>query len=278
MRQLSGVTIGESYLRKMGGDIRQVSVAGVDLPLAVIARGAAIYGKRLEERLPTYLDTLPQIQIAIQSTQSGKTEWSDLLTAGDTYVDGGRRWRRDPDITGLAIQAYSSNLELFINHEEHDHVRAVTAAIPKKMNQNEPVSLSVTITPAQGSATIEVVPEDRAIFAGRRVLVEWRNMPKHLVDQKPVTAVEFIKKLPRSYPDISPRVQYHEQWSYVVCPAIRSFLGLAESLPLSQQINKIFKIKEHLLKRTQLNIRIPEIRERRPQSIQRVWCQRANIW
>ena len=251
VRQSTGVTLGESYLSKMSKSVRQISVAGVDLPAAVIAHGAAIYGKRLEEGLPTYLDTLPQIQIAIQSTQSGNTEWSDLLTDVDTYVDGGRRWRRDPDITGLAIQAYSSNLELFINHEEHNHVRTVSAAVPKKLNQNEPVSLSVTITPAQGSATIEVVPKDKTIFAGRRVLVEWRNMPKHLINEEPVNAEEFLKSLPRSYPDISPRVQYHEQWSYVVCRAIRSFLDQAETSTELQQIQKIkkLKIKEHLQKR-----------------------------
>lgn len=249
VRKNTGITMGESFLSKMSKNFQQISVAGIGLPKTAVARGAAIYGKRLKEGLPTYLDTLPQIQIAIQSTQSGKTEWSDLLTDGDTYVDGGRRWRRDPDITGLAIQANSSNLELFINHEEHNHVRTVSAAVPKKLNQNEAVSLSVTITPAQGSATIEVVPEDRAIFAGRRVLVEWRNMPKHLINQEPVNAEEFLKSLPRSYPDISPRVQYHEQWSYVVCRAIRSFLDQAETYTVAQQIRKIIKIKEHLLKR-----------------------------
>ena len=75
------------------------------------------------------------------------------------------------------------------------------------VKRKEPVSLAVSVEPAGGNAKIEVVPDDRQLFAGRRFFVEWRTMR-----QTEQTPDEWVAAQPRIFPPLLPRHSSLGRW------------------------------------------------------------------
>ncbi len=198
------VRLGTSLLRKLGVGHVPVLLEGSDLPHGIASQGAALYAARLQAGLPTYLDTLPRLQLVVK--QNGEPTWIDLLDEEHRFVEGGKLWKRKDEVKNLEIPPNSTELTLAVHHEEYKNVREVTAALPGSVDQKERVRLAVAMEPAQGNARVEVLPETAGLFGTKRVSVNWRRMTVFKDEQgKAKTPDEYLKFLPRIFPDLSPR-------------------------------------------------------------------------
>ena len=201
-----GVTFGHERVRSVWPNAARVLVEGTDVPSGVLAGGAALYAARIAADMPTYLDTLPRLRTVVRC--GGEPQWEFLLQENDQFVEGGKLWRRRPNLDGLAIPKLSPELVIALDHAEYRTVRQVAVPLGCEFDCPELITLAVSIEPAQGGAKIEVVPQDRPLFGRRRVFVEWRTMLD--VGQTPD---QFLRGLPRIFPELAEREASWNRWA-----------------------------------------------------------------
>ena len=75
--------------------------------------GCAEYGRRLDLKLPTYLDTLPHLSVLVE--QRGKHIWVDLLKA--ETCEGGKPYKPDPIQGKFGIKAGAQHLQVYLKKD-----------------------------------------------------------------------------------------------------------------------------------------------------------------
>jgi len=171
----------------------------------LLARGAHRFAARLASDLPTFLDTLPRLEMVI--LEKGEPTWIDLLEPDQKWVEGGKEWQRPERVQGLRLSPKSVDLKVAIAHEDFEHVREVVTNVPPTSDQTERVSLSVKMTPAQGNARIEIHPENESLFKNKRVFIDWKHMREFQDDHGNTKDKEgYLNSLPRIFPELLPRL------------------------------------------------------------------------
>ena len=171
----------------------------------LLAKGAHRFATLLANGLPTFLDTLPRLEMVI--LEKGEPTWIDLLEPDQKWVEGGKEWQRPEQVQGLRLLPKSIDLKVAIAHEDFKHVREVVTNFPQTSEQTERVSLSVKMTPAQGNARIEVHPENETLFKNKRVFIDWKHM-REFVDENdnPTNKEGYLNAYPRIFPELLPRL------------------------------------------------------------------------
>jgi len=200
-----GETVGSRLMRQLADVSGQVLVEGLDLPSGVLGQMAALFGSRQAAGLPTYRDTLPRLETLVM--QLGEPVWAGLLTDAD--VDGGQEWQREENFGKgqLAIGAHEDALLLELHHEDFPTVRTFTAPLERQTGSKIPVSLAVSISPAQGNARVEVIPDDPNLWGRRRVLLNWKSM--HDTGK---TSEQRLDEHPRICPPVVVRPSSWARW------------------------------------------------------------------
>jgi hypothetical protein len=182
-----------------------ILIEGRNIPKGLLARGANRFGRMVDEGLPTYLDTLPRLEMVV--SERGEPAWIDLLEPGHKWVDGGRTWQRPEWIKNLKIKPRSDSLEVVVYHEDFSTVRQIYAELPEKSAELERVALSIQMTPAQGNARLELHPEKQDLFGRHSVFVDWRKMTElRTNDGKPMTKQHYLNGQHRIYPELLSRI------------------------------------------------------------------------
>ena len=180
-----------------------ILVEGNHVPRGLLARGANRFENQLAEGMPTYLDTLPRLEMVI--LEKGEPTWIDLLEPEQKWVDGGKEWTRPERVRNMSIAPGSIDLKIAVAHEDFDNVREVVTKLPPTSKTTERVNLSVRMTPAQGNARIEIHPENENLFGNQRIFIDWKHMGDFLADGNPVTREGYINGYPRIFPELLPR-------------------------------------------------------------------------
>lgn len=142
----------------------------------LVSRGARIYGERLEinatlpevERLPTYLDTFPQIQLCVAAEAS--LEWRDLFRS-DRCV-GGRT--AESELSIFSLRPGSATVEIWIRINDEDveegEIDAENlettpyffseVAFERTHPEEIPLTLKARMQPSSGFASIFFEPAD----------------------------------------------------------------------------------------------------------------------
>jgi hypothetical protein len=206
--------IATMLLNSLDTRSRMTFVEGRDTPNGMLARGAYRFAERLDRGLPTYLDTLPRLEMVI--LEKGEPTWIDLLEPEQKWVEGGKEWRRPERVQNMSIAPSSIDLKLAIAHEDFDHVREVVTAIPTVSKSTERVSLSVQMTPAQGNARIEIHPENQKLFGSHRVFIDWKHMTDFLSETGDRCNKEgYLNSYPRIFPELLPRLSSYRKFQLV---------------------------------------------------------------
>ena len=211
----TGLCLSSTLVSSLDLPKERILLSGSTNGRTLLARGAALFSARLAAGLPTYLDTLPRLQLLIR--RDGEMIWEDLLEKSHAYVPGGRVWTRPEPVSDLAIPRSEPQLIFAVYHEEHPGVRELNVQLPRSCDREEPARLHVSMTPAHGNARLEVQPERPNLFGTSRILVDWKRM-RPVLDEagQSVNREEYINRQPRIYPELLPRLHSPARWRAVL--------------------------------------------------------------
>jgi hypothetical protein len=131
----------------------------------------------------------------------------NLLGTADSFVAGGQTWQRPEPVSGLSVQSGRQQIEVTLWHDEFPTVRNITADLPDVVSADVPVSLQVSVEPAQGNARVEVVPVEPGVFGRRRMFLEWRRM-----SDSEKTPDDWLNELPTLFPGLLRRAASSNRW------------------------------------------------------------------
>lgn len=159
---INGLTGGARQMISLDGDLIKPQPGRLWNPVIdPIAPGAAIYKDRLDQGLPTYLDTLPQLAILAQ--RQGRRTWIHLTD--DTTTPGGEEYNRK--ISGqFQLKGNNRYLPVYLIKDDEGAIDTAGAEDP-----TEPIDL-----PASGVAPCKA----RVI----RALVRHLQSPKAVKSKK----------------------------------------------------------------------------------------------
>lgn len=229
---------------------KRILVEGIDVEPGLLPRGACRFADRLKKDLPTYLDTLPKMEMVI--SERGKPTWINLLESDQKWVDGGKLWERPQMIQGLSVAANSIDLKLAVAHEEFEFVREVVTDLPNHPETAENVALSVQMLPAQGKARIEIHPERKDFFGGERIFLDWRKMTNFVSEQgQTVDKQGYLNSLPRIFPELLPRIASKNKWRKAIGSVNQLRAAMESNAPANQVHSNLKRARELLREKDQ---------------------------
>ncbi len=145
-----------------------------------IAEGAAIYGKRVGQEEPTYLDTLPSYGIWSEIKNLGSEPYWDFypLIPENTEIEGGSEFVLDPPVDKLFIKKGSKEFPLIIKHGISEKCRESQIKLPRNISDNCRVLVHARMKPASGLAIVNIrSSDDKAVFkTGKGINLDWDRM------------------------------------------------------------------------------------------------------
>lgn len=172
----------------------------------LLAEGALEFQRRHLCGEPTYLDTLPLIEMI--AVRQGEPIWQPLVDMTDPYVMGGRVNRYEPEGLQFVLRADELQLTLSVAQEGFDHVREVSPEISAERKKDVPVRLTIEIAAGQGNPKVEVVSNDPSAFSGQRVFLDWDR-----AEDTGKTREQVIDEVPRTNPPHEPRKPSYACWA-----------------------------------------------------------------
>lgn len=124
----------------------------------VIAEGAKLYGERLRDNLPTYLDTLPWLRIMTQDRRKHLV-WKDLVTS--SVCEGGKEYKHE--VTGFSYLRRHPSLTALLAKENEQSYRQEVVPFPFVPARDIPIVMHVRMKPASGLAQVRLVAVDHSV-------------------------------------------------------------------------------------------------------------------
>jgi hypothetical protein len=137
----------------------------------LIAEGCQVYHERISKNLPTYLDTLPKLDMWARVL--GKTQWCPLVK--DDVIEGGETYE-NPSPPKFAVNPGQHEIEFFLRREDSDDFRKLPFALPGHAPSKIGLGLTVKMRPAQGFASVEVIPSEAKAFGSEHLYLDWSRM------------------------------------------------------------------------------------------------------
>lgn len=184
----------------------------VHLAADAVARGCAEYEARLEHRLPTFFDYLPQIEIVAQD-EADQLRFVALFPER-RRVRGNEAFHAQLDGKfGVPAGASKLTFHLFKDEEERkENVRKSVTELPIQPDRTIPISLRVEQRPVSGHASIEVVPVIEGALGPARVMLDWREM-EPTGKTRPEVIAQLERERPRAYPNPAPTRTHPAVWT-----------------------------------------------------------------
>jgi hypothetical protein len=203
-------TLGERLVEAIAGRRlpRTECEGSAALPRGALARAAATFLARRNAERATYLDTLPQMEVLLE--ERARPIWKSLLKDDEQYVDGGRLWRRDPDLGGLSVKANDQRFTIELWVEGEDTTRDAEFELPEPPPEPVAVALRAEIEPAGGRARVELIPDQPGALGRRRIQLDWdRARPREW------TREERLANYPLKCPRIQPKRAFEGAWARI---------------------------------------------------------------
>jgi len=137
----------------------------------LIAEGCLIYRDRISKNLPTYFDTLPKLDM--RARVRGKHEWRSLVESD--VIEGGKTYE-NPSPPKFAVNPGQHEIEFFLRREDSDDFRKLPFALPGPTPSPIDLDLKVKMRPAQGFASVEVIPSESKAFGSEHLYLDWSRM------------------------------------------------------------------------------------------------------
>lgn len=149
----------------------------IQLDNLAIARGASNYGFRLKNKLPTYLDTLPGLEI-LSTVEGQGNEFFTIIPPGK--VEGGQTIKIPEPITRFKIEKGEPLFTSVLGNITDHSLKKIEIPIPDHdYDYDVPVVIEGQMKPANGNAliTIQGDSQHQNIFGERGYLeMDWKLM------------------------------------------------------------------------------------------------------
>ena len=164
-----------------------------------IAEGASIYGHRTWARIPTYLDTLPQL--SIYAMKQCQYDWVPLVDAVEW--EGGKEYYSpiDNPIEGkFKLRKGTADLDVYLKKREQAEgrqeikpYRMAKFNFPLAPEEDKILDLEVRMRPASGMAKVQIIPREASFLRGRPVFLDYSTM----------VPINELPELEKGAPDIT---------------------------------------------------------------------------
>lgn len=146
----------------------------VDTDVDLIAEGCLIYHDRISKNLPTYLDTLPKLDLLAKI--HGRHQWCHLITTDDDdTVEGGSIYENE--IKGrFAVDEGKAEIDFYLRREDPNKFKKLPFSLPEKAPNQIGLELKIKMRPAQGFASVEVIPSEAKAFGSEHLYLDWSRM------------------------------------------------------------------------------------------------------
>jgi len=143
-----------------------------------ISNGAAEYGRRRVADEPTYLDTLPGLEILSLEKKTGTHKFFTVIPAGE--VEGGQKVTIPETITMFKLEEGTEDFTAILKNPTTDTYKRLITKLPPidYHGENIPLAMDAETQPAQGHAriTIEGVGEQMELFGPQKLLeLDWES-------------------------------------------------------------------------------------------------------
>lgn len=124
----------------------------------IVAEGARLYGERLRDDLPTYLDTLPGLRIMTEDRRRHRI-WQSLVDAAT--CKGGKEYTNE--VEGFSYQKRHSSLTAYLKKDTEEAYRCEEVPFPFVPVKDIPIVMRVRMKPASGLAQVRLVALDNSV-------------------------------------------------------------------------------------------------------------------
>lgn len=161
----------------------------VVMPANSVARGAQIYAKGIENKTPTYLETIPLSEILRKDRKTGRNGFSPIIDAGE--YEGGKTISIEP-IDDLAVQQGLPSLLITLRRSDWGKARKVEFDKLPCFEEEVPVTITGKLKPGQGRLKLWIEPRegpDDLFGEQRRLEINWDTMEEiDIKEERPVVA------------------------------------------------------------------------------------------
>jgi hypothetical protein len=142
------------------------------------SRGAQEYGRRILAGEPTYLDTLPGLEILSLEKKTGSYKFFTVIPAGE--CEGGKTVRIPETITKFSLKEKIPDFTAVLRNIAEDSFKESITSLPEiEYEGNVPLLLSAEMRPAQGHAVVTIEGREgyEDVFGRqRKIELDWDRM------------------------------------------------------------------------------------------------------
>lgn len=171
----------------------------------LLAEGAGLFLGRYLAGQPTYLDTLPSIEVVV--IRDGEPAWEPLIDQQDRYVLGARIHTYETGASRFRIRADERKLTLSVMQEGYPSAREVKEDLQADLKEDVPVRLRIEIGAGQGNPKVEILPVRAGDLLGQRIYLDWDKARDTGQSRE-----EVLKSIPKTYPPLEPRHSSRDRW------------------------------------------------------------------
>lgn len=161
----------------------------------IVSEGAYIYGKRLINREPTYLDILPQLYTLAE--RRGIRDWVRLLEEKQLEVEGGKPYPLPPLKKIFSLRRGGTKiLDAYLKKGNSTIHKKTQFHFPYAPLRDMPLDVHIRVASAGGLAQVELIPEEKEFLCGERIFLDYNNMedmetlPPQKLGFPPITKME----------------------------------------------------------------------------------------
>jgi hypothetical protein len=153
------------------------------------------------------------------------------------------------DIPGFSIKAESETVEYYLVRSDHATVRLTKTRLPSLPSSDIPIRLSVTQTPGQGFAQVEIRPIGSQRLAAQPVYLDWTSMIDTGKSEKAILD-EVKDKCKLAYPEPEVFRCHAAVWDYAgIADAMLEFLkatrhGMSTATTAAAQLREKLSTKQ----------------------------------
>ncbi|MBF0230620.1 MAG: hypothetical protein HQK63_13705 [Desulfamplus sp.] len=142
-----------------------------------IAEGCLKYAYKKSKNLPTYRDSLPKLEIRVRNDDKTGYRWetivsTDEIEGGETYFEKfSEKFKKH-----FSVSQGEEHINFFLKRMDADQCRKLPFDFPAPVPEKILVDLHITMEPAQGFASVEIIPDKPELFGKKHLFLDWQRM------------------------------------------------------------------------------------------------------